>query len=121
MDGYWQEWRYLDGLWERFEEKGWDLGQVRRVELPPVFAESGAYRISFHHRDHEAGESLFEVRETQEGEEIRALLVWGVPTPEEARELLECYGLGPDDEPRPEARGSWISILPPVVHASESL
>lgn len=120
MDGKWLEWRHLDGLWELYEEKGWGLGPVRRVQLPPAFAESGAYRILFRYRDRESGESLFEVSEIREGEEHGVVLVWGVPTPEQARELLERYGMGPDDEPRTEARGSWAGILPPVVHLSES-
>lgn len=120
MDGNWLGWRHLDELWEEFEEKGWGLGPVRYIELPPVFAEFGPYHISLHYRDHEAGESLFEVSEIREGEEHRTVLVWGVPTPEEAEDLLERYGLGPDDEPRPEDRGSWGSILPPVVHARGS-
>jgi hypothetical protein len=55
------------------------------------------------------------------GVERRAVLVRGVPTPEEAGELLERYGLGPGDETRPEDRGSWRDILPPVVHARGSL
>lgn len=120
MDGDWQEWRHLDELRELFGEKGWKLGVLRRVEPPFVFAESGAYRISCHHRDPGSGERLCEVSETREGEECRAVLVWGIPTPGQARGLLERYGLRAEDEPQPGARGSWASILPPVVHLGES-
>lgn len=121
MDGSWRERRHLDELWERFEEKGWELGPVRYMNLPPVFAESGPYHVSFHYRDPETGESLFEVRQVRGGEECRTMLVWGLPTPREAEVLLERHGQGPEEEDRPEAWGSWSSILPPVVHARESL
>lgn len=116
MDGDWLERRHLDGLRERLEEEGWELGASRRyMDLPPVFAEYGDYRISFSCRDPVSGESFFEVREMCGGMERRVVLVRGVPTPEEAEKLLERYGLGPGDESRPEDRGSWSDILPPVV------
>jgi hypothetical protein len=94
---------------------------MRYIDLPPVFAERGGYRISFHCRDPASGESFFEVREMRGGVERRAVLVRGVPTPEEAEELLKRYGLGPGDETRPEDRGSWSDVLPPVIQAWGSL
>jgi hypothetical protein len=121
MDGDWRAWRHLDELWSGFEEKGWELGPVRYMNLPPVLAEFGPYHISFHYRDYQTGESLFEVREMRGGEERRTVFVWGIPTPEEAESLLERHGLGPDDEAPLETWGSWGGILPPVVHARESL
>lgn len=124
MDEDWRKSRHLDGVREGLEEKGWEPGAVRHVDLSPVVAESGPYLIVFRWRDSDTGESLFEVREMRQGEERRVVLVWGVPTPEEAESLLERYGLAPDGSPSEASAdpvGLWAGLLPPVVHAEGSL
>lgn len=127
MDSSWQEWRHLEEFWERFEEKGWELGPIRYVNLPPVLAEFGPYRIVFRYREPGTGEDLFELSEMYEGEEYRAVLVWGVPTSQEAQSLLEDYGARPEELPEAataeadaRAEGFWSELMPPVVYARES-
>ena len=120
----------MDGFWERFEEKGWELGPTRYVNLPPVLAEWGPYSIVFRYRDPGTGEDLFELAEMRGGEEHRAVLVWGVPTPQEAQGLLEEHGarlaqfsgmstaeaaIGDKGE-----EGLREEFTPPVVWAKES-
>lgn len=130
MDGSWREWRHYERPWEEFEQKGWEPGSVRYVNLPPVFAEFGPYRIVFRYREPATGESLFEVREMREGEEREVILVWGMPTPHEAQDLLERYGIEQlgevaersfDEAPAPVGsvypKGLWEGLLPPVVYA----
>lgn len=126
MDSNWLEWRRYEKLWDEFEDKGWELGPVRYVNLPPTLAEFGPYRIAFRYRDPETEEDLFEVRELCDGEERRTLSVWGVPTPREAEDLLEHYGVEPDELPEEipseataESEGSWGGLLPSAVYASE--
>lgn len=125
MDGNWRQWRCYETLWDEFEEKGWELGPVRYVDLPPIMAEFGPQRIVFRYRNPETDESLFEVRQMHEGEERKVVLVWGVPTTEEAEKLLDRHGVCPDElpaeapaEPAAECAELWGALLPPVVHAS---
>ena len=89
----WLQWRYYERLWDEFEQRGWDLGPARYVNLPPVFADRGPYSITFRYREPATDEGLFEVRQMREGEEREAVLVWGIPTPLEARGLIEDYGV----------------------------
>lgn len=122
MDSHWQEWRHIDEVWERLEEKGWELGPVKYIGLPFVVAEFGPYFIAFRYRNGDTGDSLFELREMHEGEERRAVIVWGIPTPAEAEELLERYGVAPDGSPADpcaDSVGLWGGILPPVVNVQE--
>lgn len=128
MDSNWREWRHLEDLPERFEEKGWELGPVKYLHLPPVFAEFGPLRIVFRHRDSATHDSLFEVREMCESDEYKAVLVWGLPTPREAQSLLDEYGGAGTDEP-PEASAVeeaarlcefWGELLPTAVYSEES-
>lgn len=127
MDSNWLEWRHFDRLWDEFEGKGWELGPVKYVNLPPALAEFGPYRIMFRYRDPETDESWFELRELHDGEERRTLSVWGVPMPQEAEVLLDRYGVEPDELPEEasseataESDGLWGGLLPPMVYASES-
>lgn len=93
MKGNWLQWRHCEKFWEEFEDKGWQLGPVKYVNLPPVLAEFGSYRIAFRYREPETEASLFELREVHDGGEHRVLLVWGVPTPREAESLIEKFGV----------------------------
>lgn len=127
MDCNWREWRRMEDLWERFEEKDWELGPVRYVNLPPVLAESGPYRIAFLYTDHETGEALFELREMRGQEERGCVLVWGLPTPQGARSLLKGCDAYPEELPEisvaeaaAQDRGLWGGLMPPVVCAEES-
>lgn len=124
MDGDWREWRQLDGFWEKFEEKGWRLDPVKYLNLPPILAEFGPLRIVFRYREPETDECLFEVREMREGRDHRVVLVWGVPTPDEAEELLDRHGVTADDpscEGYPgyseDSEGPWGGLRPPVTYA----
>lgn len=110
MDGEWLMWRHLDGYWEEFEDKGWRMGLVKSAPLPPVFAESGSCRISFCRWDWEKDLGLFELCEMRGEDRLKVALVWGVPTPCEAAELLERFGV----EERRTGRGREDM---PVLHA----
>lgn len=130
MDGSWREWRHYERLWEEFEQNGWGLGPVRYVNLPPVCAGFGPYRIVFRYREPATDESLFEVREMREGRERQIVLVWGMPTPHEAQDLLEEYSV---EQPGEMSDGAidealvggspayperlWEGLLPPVLYA----
>lgn len=131
MDSNWLQWRHYETLWEEFEEKGWELGALKYVNLPHILAEFGPYRVVLRYRDPATNESLFEMREMHEGEERRTVLVWGVPTTAEAEDLLQRYGVGPDEvSNRPSVRfavdsraapeGFWDELVPPIVHLRES-
>ncbi|WP_047864769.1 hypothetical protein [Rubrobacter aplysinae] len=94
------------------------------MNLPPVVAEFGPYRLALRCRDGETSEGLFEARVMHDGEERWSLLVWGVPTPEEVETLLESHGLAPDGSPSSAAAdpgGLRDRLLPPVVYAEDSL
>lgn len=127
MDSNWRQWRHYETLWEEFGSKGWELGPLRYLNLPPVMAEFGPYRIVFRYHDPDTDESLFEVRQMLGGEEHRVVLVWNVPTTEEAEGLLDRYGVSPDELPVESATGDadlvhtelWGSLLPPVVYAND--
>lgn len=122
MDSNWREWRRYEALWDEFEEKGWEIGPVKYVPLPPVMAEFGPYRIVFRYRDPASDECLFEMRQMHEGEEREVVLVWGVPTTRDAEKLLEGYGVPPDELPGEPVAGCaelWGALLPPVVHADD--
>lgn len=90
-------------------------------------AEFGPYRIMFRYRDTDTDEGLFEVREMHDGDESKVVLVWGVPTPREAENLLARYGVEPDELPdetpseaAAESEELWGGLLPPVVYAEAS-
>lgn len=124
MDGNWIEWRQLDGFWEKFEEKGWRLDPVKYLNLPPILAELGPLRIVFRYRESVTDECLFEVSEMREGGDHRVVLVWGVPTPKEAEELLDRHGVTADELScedysgcSAESEGLWGGLLPPVAYA----
>lgn len=131
MDSNWLEWRHFERLWNEFEEQGWELGPVKYVNLPPLLAEFGSYRIMFRYWDPETEESLFDLREMYDGEEYRVVSVWGVPTPQQAETLLKQYGVALDEaldeapeetltEASADSESFWGELLPPVVYASES-
>lgn len=127
MDGNWMEWRQPGGFREKFEKKRWNLDPVKHLNLPPILAEFGPLRISFRYRAPGTDESLSEVCEMRESRDHRVVLVWGVPTPKEAEELLERHGVTAD-EPlcgdysgcSEDSEGLWGGLLPPVNYANES-
>lgn len=107
------------------------MGPLKYVNLPHILAEFGPYSIVLRYRDPATNESLFEMREMYEGVERRTVLVWGVPTTAEAEDLLQRYGVGPDELPgqpsvesafelRAAPEGFWGELAPPVVHVRES-
>lgn len=123
MDSDWQDWRHLERYWEEFEEKGWEIGPVKRVHLPPVLAETGTYRLAFRQWDSASNDCLFELRELREGAQKAVVLVWGVPTPEEAADLLRRHGVAPNGAEPEEVRadpGASRNGVPEVRVGSET-
>lgn len=114
-DGGWQLWRHLEGFWDELEEQGWELGPVKRANLPPILAESGPYRLAFRCWDSELRRRLFELREIHEGDEHTVVFVWGIPSPDEAADLLSWSGV-PASEVRGDAGGPSEGM--PIVFAS---
>ena len=93
MDGGWRLWRHLDTYWEAFEKQGWRRSKAQNAPLPPIFAESGSCRISLCYWDEGRDQSLFELSETDVSDGRKVTLVWGMPTPCEAGELLASFGV----------------------------
>ena len=76
----------------------------------------GAYRIAFRQWDPASDACLFEVRELHEDGGDTVVLVWGVPTPEEAAELLRRHGVARNGAaPNGGSPAGPDSV--PVVHA----
>lgn len=107
-------WRHLDTYWEAFEKRGWWQSEARNVPLPPIFAESGPCRISLCYWDEDRDQALFELSENDASDGRKVTLVWGIPTPCEAGELLASFGVAAS-----EARGvhEHPRDFLPVVHA----